>query len=50
MEDRDTAIQLYRPDRDPLRQSCRQGWLVCRVVGGVGGGGALGRLVEDVLR
>lgn len=47
---RDAAIQLYRPDGDPLRRSCRQGWLVFCVVCGVGGGGALGRLVEAVLQ
>lgn len=37
-------------DGDPLRRSRRQGWLVFRVVCGVGGGGALGRLVEGVLQ
>lgn len=47
MEYRDPAIQLYRPDGDPeaklqARLACF--WVVC----GVGGGGALGRLVEGV--
>lgn len=49
MESRDPAIQLYRPDGDPLSDAAGRAGLFS-VLCGVRGGGALGRLVEGVLQ